>query len=123
MADAEAANDERDCFNVRSVSGFSTVDDDTVRIDVGPSRAYELDAGGATCVNLRWANQIALQADPTSSFLCVGDQLTTAKIHTDQGDECLIEGVRRADAPPLISDGETAAELQSPYLGRAAGRP
>ncbi len=119
---AQTAAEERDCFNVRSVSGFSTVDEDTVRVDVGPSRSYELDARGATCVNLRWANQIALESDPASSFLCVGDRLSTAKIHTDQGDECLIEDIRRAaeEPAPLLDGEETAAELSPPWR---PGRP
>jgi hypothetical protein len=95
---AEAAA-ERDCFSVRSVSGFTTVDDDTLRIDVGPGRSYELDARGATCRSLRFANAIALEPETGSTFVCAGQTAAAARIRTDQGDECLVDAVRRLPEP------------------------
>lgn len=97
-----AAIDTRDCFNIRAISGFSHVDDDTLRINVGASRAYEIDTSGATCRNLRFANQISLEADPASNFLCVGGRAMTARVRTDQGDECFVDAVRR------VPDADTA---------------
>jgi hypothetical protein len=101
---------ERDCFSVRAVTGFTVVDDETVRIEVGASRAYEIDAGGATCRNLRYANAIALESEPASSFLCTGSAATSATIRTDQGDECLIEAVRALAPPAPAAPVGTGAE-------------
>ncbi len=98
---------ERDCFNTGSISGFRIVDADTVQLNIGASTSYEVDAGGATCTNLEFANQIALDAGGPSSFLCVGDGPQTASIRTDQGDECLIGAVRRV--PPPAPAASTAA--------------
>jgi hypothetical protein len=47
-------------------------------------------------------------------MLCVGEAASAGKIHTDQGDECQIRTIRRADKPPFIGQGETAAELKLP---------
>jgi hypothetical protein len=96
---AAAAEAQRDCFSARAVTGFRILDSDTVLLNVGPSTSYEVDAGGAACTNLGFANQIALQADPGSGFLCVGDGPTTASIRTDQGDDCQISAIRRAPPP------------------------
>jgi hypothetical protein len=94
-----AATADRDCFSVRSVTGFVTVDDDTLRLDVGPSRSYELDARGATCRNLRFANAISLEPEAAGTFVCTGDAVAAATIRTDQGEECLIDAVRRLPEP------------------------
>lgn len=107
-APAEAAA-ERDCFAVNAVTGFRIVDEDTVLLNVGASTSYEVDAGGATCTSLRFANQIALDTGGApSSFVCTGDGPQTASIRTDQGDECLIEAVRRAPEPAPDGAGTAA---------------
>lgn len=91
----------QDCFSPASVSGFTTVDSDTIRIEVGADATYEIDAGGAQCMNLGFANQIALQPEATSSSICVADGALAGRIRTDQGDDCAIQSVRRIGAPTM----------------------
>lgn len=100
------ATGPRDCFTVQSVSGFTIVDNDTVRIEVG-SDAYELDAIGAMCANLGFANQIALEAGPTAGSICLGDGPLTGTIRTDQGDQCQIQDVRRIPALGAVATTPT----------------
>jgi hypothetical protein len=83
-----------------------------VRLNVGMNDAYEVDAGGATCTNLGFANQIALDTGAGgSSFVCVGDGPQTASIRTDQGDVCLISAVRRAPEPTPTTPSAPSATV------------
>jgi hypothetical protein len=103
---AEAA--QRDCFDVGAVNGFVVIDADTVRVELSPARAYEIDVQRSACANLRWTNAIALQSEPASSFLCVNDGAYAATLHTDQGERCVVDAIRRAPAPPAAGAGDAA---------------
>ncbi len=91
----------QDCFSPASVNGFTTVDANTIRVEVGANASYEIDAGGAQCMNLSFANQIALQPEATSSSICVADGALAGRVLTDQGDDCAIQSVRRIGAPSM----------------------
>jgi hypothetical protein len=90
------AREGRDCFNTRSISGFTSVDDDTVRLNVGASRVYEVEVRDARCTQLDWASRITVEGD-VSDWICVGDSPSVGRIRTDQGDVCRIDSVRRVD--------------------------
>ena len=96
-----------DCFNVRMVNGYSNVDRDTVRLDAGPSRTYDVDLSGPLCDQLDWAHNIALESTP-SSWICTGDHVGQGKIFfrdatTRQRVSCYIEDVRRVPKAPKAS--------------------
>lgn len=99
------APSDRDCFNTSFVSGFSTVDRDTVRLDAGPRRSYDVDLLGPGCDQLNWTESLALESSP-SSWICVGDGPSQGNISfrdpaTRQRISCFIQNVRRVpDAPP-----------------------
>ena len=73
-APAGAAPEGRDCFRNADVTGYSLLEDDrTIRISVGPSRAYllttQIDAR-----ELRWNQAIGLNAGATG-WICTGNGL------------------------------------------------
>lgn len=88
-----------DCFNVSMVTGYSSIDRDTVRLDAGPSRTYEIDISGPMCEQVDWTQRIALESRP-GSWICVGDRVGQGEIHfrdpaTRRRVSCHIEDVRR----------------------------
>lgn len=96
--------DGRDCFNVRMVSGYSSVDRDTIRLDAGPRRSYEVDISGPMCDQVDWTQRIALESNP-GSWICVGDRVGQGEIHfrdfaTRQRVSCFIDAVRRVQEAP-----------------------
>jgi len=94
MAADGAQSTARDCFNARSVNGFSSVDRDTVRLNVGANRVYEVDVRGAGCIDLDWSFEVGIRTRG-SNFICVGDGLFDAELLTDRHDVCHIKAVRR----------------------------
>jgi hypothetical protein len=62
--------ENRDCFQSRSVSGFSVVDEHNVRISVGASRSYTMHTNW-NVNDLDWTQAIALRSD--SSWICTGN--------------------------------------------------
>lgn len=102
----------RDCFNTRNISGYSAVDRDTIRLRIGVKKYYDLDVSRAGCLDLQYANRVALVGRP-SNFICVGDPLP-ARIVTDRGERCLVTEVRRYIEPEKKdAEGESAASPQS----------
>lgn len=100
---ASTVGGNRDCFNVSMVTGYETVDDDTIRLDAGPSTKYEVDLSGGQCRNVDWTQRLAIESTP-SSFICVGSQAGQGNIHfrdpaTQRRVSCYIEDVRRIPTP------------------------
>lgn len=100
---SEAGAGGRDCFNVSMVTGYETVDGDTIRLDAGPSTKYEVDLSGGQCRNVDWTQRLAIESMP-SSFVCVGSQPGQGNIHfrdpaTQRRVSCYIEDVRRVQTP------------------------
>lgn len=95
------------CFNVRSLSGFDTVDRDTLRLRAGADR-YEVDLSGPECDRLEWTHGVAVEASPSSLWICAGDQAGQGVIafrvpETRRVVECRINAVR------TVADGRPAA--------------
>lgn len=63
---------QRDCFRNENVSGYSVTGDRTLRVDVGPSRAYALTTE-SSLQSARREIQLGLQTG--SGFICEGDAL------------------------------------------------
>lgn len=100
---SQAPTADRDCFNVSMVTGYETIDDDTLRLDAGPSRTYKIDLSGGQCRNVDWPQRLAIESSPSSS-LCVGSQPGQGNIHfrepaTQRRASCYIDEVRRVQTP------------------------
>lgn len=68
-ADAPAG---RDCFNSSNVSGFSPLDDHTVKLTVGANRHYALTTQ-QRITETRFNEQIAIRS--TNQWICTGNGL------------------------------------------------
>ena len=102
-APAAAASGARDCFNARSVNGFTPRDDDTVDVQVGARRYYRLELAGV-CPNVNWATGVALVSRGGTSFICQGLDADLVVPNPGLGPQrCLVSSVRR------LSDAEVQA--------------
>lgn len=92
----------RQCFSVRFLRGFETIDRDTLRVRAGADR-YDLDLSGAGCDRIEWTQEVAVESSPSSSWICVGDApnqgLIAFRLPETRGVvECRIADVRAAEA-------------------------
>lgn len=99
-----AAPADRDCFNTNFVSGFSAVDKDTVKLEAGPRKDYEVDITGPGCDNVTWTMSVAVVSRP-SAWICTGQQAGQGDIRFRDSSwpapiSCMITAVRRAPEPP-----------------------
>jgi hypothetical protein len=100
---AAAAAPQRDCFNVDSVSGFQTDEDDAIYVTVGASRTYQLEVLGS-CPNIDWTHRVGLRTRG-SSFVCTGMDVDLVVPQSGMGPplRCAVKAVRR------LSDAESDA--------------
>ncbi len=56
-ANTRSAND---CFNVNFLTGYESVDSDTIRANAGSRDHYELDISGPQCNQINWTHRVAL---------------------------------------------------------------
>lgn len=92
----------RDCFNVSMVTGYESLDTDTIRLDAGPGAKYEVELSGGQCRDLDWTQRLAIESTP-SSWICVGSQPGQGDIRfrdptTRRAVSCYIQSVRRVPA-------------------------
>lgn len=100
---ASAVQSQRQCFPASSVSGFTAVDRDTVRVTTSPSAIYEIEIIG-TCPDVDWSQQIAIQSRLGGSRWVCGNQDADLVVPSALGvDRCPITSVRR------LSPGEVEA--------------
>jgi hypothetical protein len=59
------------CFYASQVSGFHAIDSDTVRVDVGPNRMFELQIAG-TCQEINWSQRVGIRPMGGGNFVCGG---------------------------------------------------
>ncbi len=86
------------CFNVAMIQGFRTTGQNTLRVDAGPGRTYEIRVSGPLCDQVDWAQSVALRAS-SSSWLCAGSSVgqgsvTFRDLATAQSASCYIDEVR-----------------------------
>ena len=94
----------RDCFNVSFLTGYESVDRDTIRVRAGPGASYDIDVSRADCNALDWTHRLAVESTP-SSWICVGAQAGQGNIifrdpTTRRRAICNITNVSRAVEPP-----------------------
>lgn len=89
-----------DCFHVRNINGFTDVDRDTVRVQVGVNDYYDLETAGA-CTDLEWSQVLAVSAEP-SGRMCVGSGF--ADLYTEES-RCMIRNVAHAAPMPEADAG------------------
>ncbi|MDX2276445.1 MAG: DUF6491 family protein [Hyphomonadaceae bacterium] len=63
---------DRDCFNVANVSGFSSIDDNHVRLSVGANRAYALTTS-PRIIEARYFEHLGIRS--TTNWICTGNGL------------------------------------------------
>lgn len=100
---AALAPDGRDCFNSNFMSGYTNVDQDTIRVSASPSRSYDLDLEGPNCRDIQWANSVAVVTKP-SSYICTGNRAGLGEVKFRDGASnavttCWITEVRRYVKP------------------------
>lgn len=101
-----AAQAGSDCFNARTVNGFTAIDDDTVDVQVGANRYYRLELAGV-CPNVNWTTGVAL-VSRGSSWICQGFDAELVVQNPGLGPQrCLVSSVRR------LSDAEVQALKRS----------
>lgn len=94
-----------DCFDSNFVTGYESVDRDTVRLDVGVRQRYDVDLSGPQCDQIDWTHRIALESRP-GSFLCAGTAPGQGTIAFRDPTirrrvECHIDAIRHVpDTPP-----------------------
>ncbi|HET9047952.1 MAG TPA: DUF6491 family protein [Chiayiivirga sp.] len=101
----------RECFSADRVSGFTPIDDTTVRLQVGPRDVYELKLMHF-CPDVNWSLRIGLRTVGGSSFICAKDAKAVDIVVLDQPvsagfDRCRVNTLRK------ISDAELDAEQQA----------
>jgi hypothetical protein len=96
----------RDCFNANFISGYTAVDEKTVRVSAGVKREYDLDIEGPNCSDIKWTNSIVIVSKP-SAWVCVGDKFSgDVRFHnstTSSVMSCYIKDVRRYVKPAPTS--------------------
>lgn len=101
---AAAPKAPRQCFWNDSVSGFNSVDRDTIRVTAGVKDVYELKLTGAGCVDVDWATAIGLRS-LSGGRICSG--LDAEVLYNSPGlgpQRCLVTDVRK------VTEAELAAE-------------
>lgn len=68
---AAAQPEGRQCFLPAQVNGFTALDRDTVHVNVGASRVYELELFG-DCADVDWEQRIGIRSTGGSSWVCQG---------------------------------------------------
>ena len=76
-----AAPADRDCFNTNFVSGFSAVDKDTVKLEAGPRKDYEVDITGPGCDNVTWTMSVFFNIYTTSIRNSFGNTISRIIIY------------------------------------------
>lgn len=100
----------RDCFNSRSINGFSVVDRDTVKLSVGANKEYLATVRGASCYDLQWSQEIAVEASGGSNWMCAGDYPFTGEITTKEGRTCYIDALARVVEEDAAETADEPAE-------------
>ena len=106
---ADSQTSGRDCFNVSFLSGYESVDRDTIRVRAAPQQSYEIDVSGAECNQLDWTHRLAIESTP-SSWICVGNAPGQGNIYfrdpaTRHRVACYIQDVRRVRPTPDAPQG------------------
>lgn len=103
-ADATA----RECFSASSVSGFTPVDDTTVRLQVGVRETWELNLL-SYCPDIDWSHAIALRTFAGSSWICTSDAMGVEVVVLDRTvpvgpDRCQVRSIRKLDPAELAAE-------------------
>ena len=109
---APPARSGGECFNVRSVSDYSSAGRNAIDVRVGANRYYRLDILG-TCPDIDLNFRLALRSRSGSSWICHDtDAEVIARGPFGQPDRCPVVGMRQ------LSDAEVAALRHPPRRHR-----
>ena len=86
---------ERQCFLPRQVSGFSSVDDNSIHVTVGVNNVYRLELIGV-CPDIDWSQQIGIRArGGAATWICQGLDAEIIVPSPSGTQVCPVTGVRR----------------------------
>lgn len=93
-----------DCFNVSFLTGYESVDRDTIRVRISAQTQYDIELGGAQCNELDWTHRLAIESTP-GSYICAGSAPGQGYIYfrdpaTRRRVQCYIQNVTRVPPPP-----------------------
>lgn len=112
VADAAPTRRGSECFNIRSVSDYSSAGRDAIDVRVGANRYYRLDILG-TCPDIDLNFRLALRSRSGSSWICRDtDALVIARGPFGGPQSCPVIGMRR------LSDAEVDAIRHPPRRHR-----
>ena len=82
------------------VQGYEPTGRHSVRLDLGPGPAYEVDFSGPQCETIDWSHRIAVKTQ-AGSLLCTGSEPDQGNISfrdpiVPYGTTCHIDAVRQA---------------------------
>jgi hypothetical protein len=84
----------RQCFLPSTVSGFHSLDRNTVHVTVGASRVFELDVLG-TCTEIDWSQRIGIRSTGAGDWVCSGMDAELIVPSPSGIDRCPVLGVRQ----------------------------
>jgi len=105
-ATERAAPADRDCFRNNDIDGFTTIDDDTIKVSVSPRRDYIL-TGHRIGRDLRFSNTVAVIAQ--SGWICTGNGLGVRVAGGDIPMSAPIQSIERAPEEPAQPVAEETA--------------
>ena len=92
----------RQCFLASQVNGFHAVDRDTVNVNVGVRRIYQLELFGS-CQDIDWSQRIGIRSTGGSDWICQGLDAELIVPSPIGPQRCQVSSVRR------LSDEEVRA--------------
>ena len=95
---ASAPQDERDCFFLSQVSGFSSAGRDRINVSVGPRRTYEFETFGS-CPQIDFAQAIAFDQNGPGT-ICRGIDVDLIVPTSIGPQRCPVKMIRRLPEKP-----------------------
>lgn len=95
---ASAPQEERDCFFLSQVSGFSSAGRDRINVSVGPRRTYEFETFGS-CPQIDFAQAIAFDQNGPGT-ICRGIDVDLIVPSSIGPQRCPVKMIRRLPEKP-----------------------
>ncbi|MFS2318766.1 DUF6491 family protein [Maricaulis sp. D1M11] len=103
----------RQCFRTDQISGFSSIDRDTLRVRVSGQRRFDLEVQGPGCSDVEWSHTAAFINNTGSSLMCAGRNPVGAEIRVrDQMGFCRVRNVSYV-TPETEGDETTDTETEN----------
>lgn len=108
-ATASTQGSDRTCFRAEQVSGFTAIDNDTVRVHVGANRVFELELFG-TCHDINWSQRIGIRARGGSNWICRGIDAELVVPSVIGPSRCQVSNIRQVSREELEAERARSRE-------------